>query len=378
MQEARIALLREELVDVINHSDDYDFLSALQDAIYQIQSGVPPEGAEAQESKQLLDADLRQAARTMSPKEARYNVDLFYQTQGIRKRIREQVRSMDKDIPPEPHQMLDNLFTNSGRLERRIFQSMDAYTDGRLAGRWAKSNYGIGPVLAGGLTAHVDITKAPTVGHIWRFAGLDPTVEWLGTVKAENVVKEICGTDGWARRAVTDEELAQVANEVNRKLSNIRSLAEDKETGLITPKSLAAATAKRPYSNNLHVLCWKMGDCFFKFHRQPACFYGHILADRWDLEKQRNEAFMFREQAEKKLETTNLGQNTDAYKAYSQGKLPASRILLRAQRYAVKIFLTHFHYVEYLDHYGVEPPKPYVLTLPGHDTEIKIPNWPMD
>ena len=44
--------------------------------------------------------------------------------------------------------------------------------------RWARSIYGIWPVLAAGLLAHIDIEQAPTVGHIWSFAGLDPTKKW--------------------------------------------------------------------------------------------------------------------------------------------------------------------------------------------------------
>jgi hypothetical protein len=28
------------------------------------------------------------------------------------------------------------------------------------------------------LLARIDIVKAPTAGHIWRYAGLDPTVRW--------------------------------------------------------------------------------------------------------------------------------------------------------------------------------------------------------
>lgn len=45
------------------------------------------------------------------------------------------------------------------------------------------SIHGIGPVISAGLLAHIDIHRAVTVGHIWRFAGLDPSVKWLKKTK---------------------------------------------------------------------------------------------------------------------------------------------------------------------------------------------------
>jgi len=377
-REERTEEIRRGLTEALQGAD-YDTLVAMEDTYNQAQMGLPTWlDPDARETMQLLNDDLRTAARTMSPKEARYNVDLFYQTQDIRKRAREQVRSMEEE--PEPHKFLEFVYSNANKLERRIYTAMDEYSSGRVVGRWSKLNFGIGPVLAAGFMAGIDITKAPTVGHIWRFCGQDPTVEWLGKVRGEALVKEICGSRGWTTRVVTEEQLIQVANEVNRKLGNLRALAVDpkKDDGIITAKLLAAAVAKRPYSHSMHVLCWKLGDVLFKFHNKPQCFYGGLIAHRWDIEKQRNEAGNFREQAERKLATTDIGHATEAYKWYSEGKLPPSRILLRAERWGVKIFLAHWHAIEYRDHFGREAPKPYALTLEGHDTPIEIPNWPLD
>lgn len=374
------AKLRRDLSELVDGLD-WEELSALQDCFTEVLSGVPPDvDAAIPEIDKVLNQDLITAAATMGPREARYNVDLFYQTQGIRKAAKEQGRSMDKGAQPiEPHLFLDYIHTNAARQERRIFQAMDVYSDQKAVGIWAKLNRGIGPVLAAGLMAHIDITRAPTVGHLWRFAGLDPTVEWLGTERGEEVVKEACGTRGWGSRAVTEDELALVANVVNRRMENIRNLAQD-DAGKITPKSLAAAVAKRPYSANLKTLCWKIGESFKNFHKRDDCFYGHLYALRRDQERQWNLDGRFKEQAELKMSTPKgrPGPNTEAYKWYTDGKLPPSRIILRAQRWAVKIFLSHWQYVEYLDRYGVEPAKPYVLTLPGHDTAIAIPHWPLE
>jgi hypothetical protein len=44
--------------------------------------------------------------------------------------------------------------------------------------RWAKAQVGIGPVLAAGLAAYIDITRTPTVSALWSLAGLNPTAVW--------------------------------------------------------------------------------------------------------------------------------------------------------------------------------------------------------
>ena len=58
-----------------------------------------------------------------------------------------------------------------------------------------RSIVGIGPVITAGFLAHIDIAKAPTVGHVpGGSADLDPTVKWdKGTKRPWNVVmKRLC------------------------------------------------------------------------------------------------------------------------------------------------------------------------------------------
>ena len=94
---------------------------------------------------------------------------------------------------------------------------------------WAKSIIGIGPVMAAGLAAHIDISECPTVGRIWRFAGLDPTVEW-------------------------------------------------KEHG------------KRPWNASLKSLCGKIGESFAKVSGHERDVYGKLYIQRKALEQARNAA----------------------------------------------------------------------------------------
>ena len=63
-----------------------------------------------------------------------------------------------------------------------------------MIGPWAMATIGVGPVICAGVIARIDIHRAPTVGHIWRFAGLDPTQKWeKGKKRPWNTdLKRIC------------------------------------------------------------------------------------------------------------------------------------------------------------------------------------------
>lgn len=111
-----------------------------------------------------------------------------------------------------------------------------------------------------------------------------------------------------------------------------------------------------------------------KVSGNPDAFYGRVYAERKVLETERNAQFAFREQAEQILATKNIGRDTDAYKAYSIGMLPPAHIHARAKRYAVKLFLSHFHHVAYVNRFGTTPPKPYPIAIMGHADFIAPPN----
>jgi hypothetical protein len=104
--------------------------------------------------------------------------------------------------------------------------------------------------------------------------------------------------------------------------------------------------------------------------------YGHYYLERKAIETEANEAGEYAAQAAQCAE--RVGRNTDAYKAYSQGKLPPAHIHSRAKRWAVKLFLAHWHWVAYECEHGAPPPKPYIIeTDPRHTHIVKPPNWPM-
>lgn len=270
---------------------------------------APSIGA-VQEAIRRLTKDERAAAATLGRAEARFLVDAYYQLQDNRIRSDGQVRSMSKD--GEPHAVLQWLADMNRTLEDSLKSALDAYSTASPVGQWLRRQKGIGPVIAAGLLAHLDITRAETAGAFWSFAGLDPRASWN---KGE----------------------------------------------------------KRPWSAALKVLCWKLGESFVKVSGHDDAFYGRIYKERKALETARNEAGDYADQAAAKLEKFRIGKDTDAYKAYSAGRLPPAHIHARAKRYAVKLLIAHLHEVMYLDHFGREPPLPYAIAHLDHAHRIPVP-----
>ena len=265
-----------------------------------------------------LTRDLRRAAESLTIPEARYLVDYYYTIQDDRTRADRQMLAMAKTSPDaEPHELINWVSENTLRLEHNIRGALDTFSSAMIPGRWAKSIVGVGPVIAAGLLAHVDVAREPTCGSLWRFAGLDPTQVW------------------------------------------------DKGQ-------------KRPFNARLKTLCWKIGESFVKVSNNPRDIYGKVYSHRKEFEIQRNDAGDLADQAATKLATVRIGKDTEAYKAYSQGLLPPGHIHARAKRYAVKLFLAHYHHVAYEYHFGTPPPKPFILNQEGHTHFIAPPNWPLD
>ena len=261
-----------------------------------------------------LTRDIKKAAERLNPREIRFLVDTYYQMQDDRMRSASQVRSMLKNEEDEPHELISWLYSNFATLERSLKSALGTYSQVYPVGRWAESNVGVGPVLSAGLLANIDIQKTPHVSHIWSFAGLNPTVKW---------------------------EKGQV----------------------------------RPWNARLKVVCFHLGESFVKVSNKEGAFYGQLYSQRKEQEIAKNEAGLFSDQAERILKVKKIGKSTDAYKYYSKGFLPPAHIHARAKRWAVKIFLTHWHQVAYELQYGVSPPRPYIIEVIGHKDYIDPPNW---
>lgn len=284
--------------------------------------------------------DIAAAGATLSGGEAAYLVDAYYRMQNARIRVGNQTLAASKDR--EPHALLSWFHGQNRVLEEQIKRALDKYTLSTVAGAWARAQMGIGPVLCAGIVGAIDITKAPTAGHIWAFFGFDPTKAWLKGQKC-------------------------------------------------------------PWSPKAKVLGWKAGQRFMKNSNREECYYGQVYRQRKEYEWDRNCSGLLAQQAT--AQALRYGADTDA-KAWAQGRLdgdtiralraagplvqaevkklrgevgagtpmlPPAHIDARARRYAVKLFLAHLHDVMYRDFYDKEPPLPYPIAHLQHAHYIAPP-----
>lgn len=294
------------------------------------------------EALKRMTRDIRAAASTLSDNEARYLVDAYYMMQEDRIRSNDQERKLGES--GEPNLILGWLARQSEMLEQQIKGALDRYSQAHIVGDWMRGQKGIGPVIGAGLLAHIDIEKAVTVGHIWRYAGLDHTVEWK---KGE----------------------------------------------------------KRPWNATLKTLCWKIGESFVKLCNDEDAYYGRIYIERKEYEWKNNLAGKLAPEAERALSRRKFGAETDA-RVWYEGRLtveaakqimeadaakrmgmakklagepgsgvrmlPPAHIHARAKRYAVKLFLAHLHEV-WRTKLNLPVPMPFPIAHLGHAHKIEPP-----
>jgi len=340
---------------------------------------------------EAMRRDVKATAIDLNHTEVRFLVDSFYRIQDSRIRTAHQVRALTEDN--KGNEAIDWYLRRNEALEKDLESLLKVFAANNLVCQWASSQKGIGHILSVALYGYIDISKAQTAGSIWRYAGLDPSMDWLGKKGATNLVSDITGKD-----KLTTRHVALIADRVNRTAANINRLVmlqknskqfEKEELDAVIDKSyeeegavgfsksdLIKALAKRPWNARLKTICWKLGSSFEKVKNKEDAFYGQILKNRQSYELAKNENGDYAELAEARAST--VGKNTVSYKSYSKGKLPDGHLRARYLRYATKIFLSHWHHVAYETHYGVRPPKPYIISVGGHQEYIVPPNWPLD
>jgi hypothetical protein len=259
-----------------------------------------------------LSKDLRVAALSLSDKEARFLVDSYYSIQANRIRNDSQVRSiltpLNPDVLPEPCELLEWTARQNRKLEVQLKAALDVYSDSKAIGRWARQVIGIGPVLAAGLIAHIDIKKAVSSSDVWSFGGYNPEAVW----------KE---------------------------------------------------GEKRPWNADLKVLFWKIGKSFVLVSGNAKSAYGRIYRERKEYEIRRNESGGNAETAAKIL-SSKRWKDKDVIATLKQGKLPKGQIDARARRVAVKVFLSHFH-AKWRALEGLSVPVPFAQAHMGHVHNIE-------
>lgn len=260
---------------------------------------------------QLLAKDVRALAVKFDSNSVRELVSIYYRIQDDRIALAAQARELQKT--GSPHELVEYLSDQLGYMETSLKKPLENFAQSYEVGRWALSQYGIGPIITAGLISHIDITKAPTAGSIWRYAGIDPTAKW--------------------------------------------------EKG-----------EKRPWNAELKTLTWKIGQSFMKFSNKDQCFYGKLYRQDKERRIQLNESGAYAERSKDILASKNWRKNKSS-DTLREGKLPAAQIDAQARRFAAKIFLSHFHAVWFETHYNKKAPTPYTIAHLDHVHEIQIPNY---
>lgn len=281
------------------------------------------ENTDTPDVQRLTRAEVLTAAG-LNREQAMALVGLYYSMQKLRigASNKESAHERRVDVMADPvliRKLKDQLLI----LEKQAARGLKAFAEAQPLGRWALQLLGVGPVIAAGLLAHIDVARAPTAGAVWRFSGLDPTCRW-------------------------------------------------------------EAGAKRPYNAALKTLCWKLGESFKKIpldtdFSRPEALYARLYRERKALEVQRNELGEHAEGARARLEEATRKRfriSAEQRETWAAGKRQPVGLDRMAGRYAVKIFLSHFHQVgrEIL---GLPLVAPWAIEHGGHVHLMTPPCWPM-
>lgn len=276
-------------------------------------------------------------------------------------------------------------------IEDGIAKYLENQAKQELLGQWLLSIDGIGGVLAAGLLAFIDFHRCccgpyrhlkgkervnipvhdcpglATAGAIHSFAGLldKEKQPWLpGQRRPYNVrLKTHCWkiADQFRRQTVNVKKLVMDEEQM---IAELRQ--EDKYKGLDSDELLLIVQGKKARMEK-------------KLAKMDTRLYAQLYRQRKDRDTQYNEEGRFRERALAILANAKkrkVSVSPEQKKCWEAGKLQPCGIDLRAMRYAVKIFLSHFHQIG-REIYFKDKVKPWVIVHGGHTHYIPAPNWPM-
>lgn len=318
-----------------------------------------------------LTKDLKKELRNLSGisrQEMRVLIDNYYQVQNRRIALKAQITAL--------LQGSDNVNTDSyckvldwelqGQLiqEKGIKDALEAICKSDEVGQWLLSIKGIGPVFAAGMIAYFDIERCNAATQFISYAGQnDNNRPWLGTEGSKKLIEEVVGNS----KVITNEHLQTLAIKSGWKFEYLKEAATktSKRGETISKTELVKAMAKVPYNKDLKKMIFLIEESFVKVANRKS-LYGQLIQQRKAIENALNDSGYYADQAAKILATKNIGKDTDAYKAYSIGKLPKAHIHRRACRWAAKIFIVHVFEEMYRVHYGKAPEPFYVFSHMGH------------
>ena len=355
------------------------------------------EGNEMGHIERLARSDLAKAAALMGRKQARYLVGMYYNQQDVRK-IADSQAEADK-LAKEPNVCVSWLAESTAATEITIQKALGIFARQYTVGRWLQSIVGIGPVISAGLLAHFDIRRARFAGSYWSFAGLNPDRKWIGKEGATSVMGQVVGPRGKAEPHHLREIVQQIKGSaaLEQRLLQCETRAEQ-----------TSELARRPWSDSLHVLMWKVGESFVKLKNNDKAYYAQLFFEHKAAEWKRNLSGANTEECQRILTEKDFSRETVSKRWY-KGEfrpdvvvewlakedrglsppsekgvagvpmLPPAHVHARARRATVKFLLSHLFDVSWMDYYGTPAPEPYAFSKLGHEHKHLLvpPNWPM-
>ena len=331
----------------------------------------PFEGGDGGEMVKALRKDLKAAAVRLKDAEARFFVDTYYQLQSNRIRAANRRRAAGEAGEPNSLEQLVTHYYDT--IENICKSALDTYSRNSITGRWLRSICGVGPVIAAGLRAYIDIDKAPHPGSILRFAGYVPGIKWRSSEDAAKLVRGFIEEHG----GVNADSLAAVSNATGMRIDAMnaiaRRLSKDKDDNpegdfLWNQSLLTKVAATRPWNAKLKLLLWKLSDCQVKLTGNPNAYYANIYVRYKALYTDRNDRGEYAEQAARTLEERGSSMSKDQKAAYKAGRLPKGRIDLRARRIVSVRLINDLWIVAKTARLGYIPDeKPWVIDIGGHN-----------
>ncbi|MDW8258025.1 MAG: transposase [Gammaproteobacteria bacterium] len=282
------------------------------------------------ELRERWTEDLTAAARGLDRATVKAFVAAYYRTQRDRIRLTNQVNAFAKD--GRPIKVVEFLAREIEVVERRFHKVLDIFSRHHPLGVWLRSIHGIGPVLAAGIIAYVDVSKARTPSSVWRYAGLSGPQTW-------------------------------------------------------------GPGQKRPFNADFKRLCYLIVRSMHMCAGHRDCVYGQWLKSFWSHEEHKNETGQLSAVAQEKLRALLAskrwplvdGQIPEQLKAtlspemqhtvdcWIAGKLTKHHVMMRAYRKTAKLFLSHVFAVAWKLEHKTDAPLPYAFKHLGHDLTQFIP-----
>lgn len=321
---------------------------------------------------------LKDRVHRVGRQEAIFLVNLYYEFQADRVRGNNRLKAIARGAQNEPAAVLDYFTKHFENIEKLMGVPLKEYAESNPVGQWLLSIKGIGPVLAAGLLAHLDITKAHSPAHFWSFAGYDPSVYWNG--------------DEWVREILPKETYMIEMGHIK----GVVPVRGDKNPAV--PSEIIGLGRRRPFNSDLKVLMFKVGKSFVMAGRGEI--YREMYDRRKSYEASLNQQGAYQKQAALLLSRLRKVKEVDVADAVidegdvldeetieeltegkkfratlESGKLVPAHLDARARRWTGKLFLSHLHTVLYEMHYKRPAPDPFALAHLNHTDLIPVPNY---